>query len=80
MLTILLLLFDDYSSIPEACWQGFIYFKVTFHIGADQNFEIEIFAEYKYTLNELLVKINVFCMSNSLRDMTNESFTGSRIV
>ena len=34
--------------------------KVTVHIGTDQNFEIEIFAEYKYTSNELLVKKNVF--------------------
>ena len=30
--------------------------KVTVHVGTDQNFEIEIFAEYKYTLNELLLK------------------------
>ena len=48
--------------------------KVTVHVGAVQNFEIEIFAENKYTLNELLVKKNVFNTSNSLRDMTNESF------
>ena len=27
-------------------------FKVTVHIGTDQNIEIEIFAEYKCTLNE----------------------------
>ena len=26
----------------------------------DQNFEIEIFAEYIYTINELLVKKNLF--------------------
>ena len=32
------------------------YLKATTHVGTDQNFEIEIFAEYKYTLNELLVK------------------------
>ena len=37
-----------------------INFKVTIHIGTDQNFEIEIFAEYKYTLNELLVKRKCF--------------------
>ena len=54
--------------------------KVAVHVGAVQNFEIEIFAENKYTLNELLVKKNVFNMSNSLRDMTNESFTESKIV
>ena len=35
-------------------------FKVTVHVGADQNIEIEIFAEYKYTLNELLVTKIVF--------------------
>ena len=29
-------------------------FKVTVHVGTDQNIETEIFAEYKYTLNELL--------------------------
>ena len=27
--------------------------KVTVHVGTDQNIEIEIFAEYKYTLNKL---------------------------
>ena len=26
-------------------------FKVTVHVGTDQNIEIKIFAEYKYTLN-----------------------------
>ena len=31
------------------------YTKVTIHVGTDQNIEIEIFAEYKYTLNELPV-------------------------
>ena len=31
-------------------------FKVTVHVGTDQNIEIEIFADYKiYTLHELLV-------------------------
>ena len=40
--------------------------KVTVHVGTDQNLEIEIFAEHKYILNELLVK------KESLRDMTNE--------
>ena len=34
--------------------------KVTVHVGKDQNIEIEIFAEYKYTLNELLVTKIVF--------------------
>ena len=34
-------------------------FKVTVLVGTDQNIEIEIFAEYKYTSNELLVKKNV---------------------
>ena len=29
---------------------------VTVHVATDQNIEIEIFAEYKYTLNELPVK------------------------
>ena len=29
---------------------SYIIFKVTVHVGTDQNFEIEIFAEYKYTL------------------------------
>ena len=43
-------------------------------VGTDQNFEIEVFAEYKYTLNELLVKKMFFNTSNSFRDMTNESF------
>ena len=36
-----------------------IMFKVTVLVGTDQNIEIEIFAEYKYTSNELLVKKNV---------------------
>ena len=49
-------------------------FKVTTHVGTDQNFEIEIFAEYKYTLNERLVKKMFFKTPNSLQDMTNESF------
>ena len=40
----------------------------------DQNFEIEIFAKYKYTWNELLDKKMFFNTPNSLRDMTNESF------
>ena len=35
-------------------------FKVTVHVGTDENIEIEIFAEYEYTLNELLVKKSVF--------------------
>ena len=43
-------------------------------VETDQDFEIEVFAEYKYTLNELLVKKMFFSTSNSLRDMTNESF------
>ena len=34
--------------------------KVTVHVGAVQNFEIEILAKNRYTLNELLVKKNVF--------------------
>ena len=34
--------------------------KVTVHVGRDQNIEIEIFAEYKYTLNGLLVTKIVF--------------------
>ena len=34
--------------------------KVTFHVGTDQNIEIEIFAEYKYELNELPVTKNIF--------------------
>ena len=37
--------------------------KVTVQVGTDQNIEIEIFAEYKYTLNELLVtKIAFHCV------------------
>ena len=48
--------------------------KVTVHIGTDQNFEIEIFAKSKYTLNELLVRKMFLYTSNGLRDMTNESF------
>ena len=48
--------------------------KVTVHVGTDQNFEIEIFAEYKYTLNELLVKKMFFNTSNSFRDTPNENF------
>ena len=47
--------------------------KDTVHVETDQNFEIDISAEYKYTLNELLVKKIFFNTSNSLRDMTNES-------
>ena len=35
-------------------------FKVTVHVGTDQNIEIEIFVENKYTLNELLVKTFFF--------------------
>ena len=38
----------------------YIYLKVTVHVGTDQNIEIEIFAEYKYALNELLVTKIVF--------------------
>ena len=34
--------------------------KVTVHVGTDQNIENEIFAEYKYTLNELLVTKTIF--------------------
>ena len=34
--------------------------KVTVHVGAVQTFEIEIFAENKNTLNELLVNKNIF--------------------
>ena len=34
--------------------------KVTVHVGTDENIEIEIFAEYKYTLNMLLVTKIVF--------------------
>ena len=47
--------------------------KVTVHVGTDQNVEIEIFTEYKHTLNELPVK-KKFNMSNSLREIANESF------
>ena len=50
------------------------FLKVTVHVGTDQNIEIALFAEYKYTLDELLVKKIFFSTSNSLRDMTNESF------
>ena len=38
--------------------------------GTDQNIGEEIFAEYKYTLNELLVTKLLFNTFNSLRDMT----------
>ena len=31
-------------------------FKITVHVGTVQNFEIGIFAENKYTLNELLAE------------------------
>ena len=31
-------------------------FKVTVHVGKDQNIEIEIFEEYKYTLNDFPTK------------------------
>ena len=48
--------------------------KVTVHVGTDQNIENEIFAEYKYILNELLVTKLFFNTFNSLRDMMNESF------
>ena len=48
--------------------------KATVHVGTDQNIETEIFPEYKYILNELLVKNIFFDTSNSLRDMTNERF------
>ena len=34
--------------------------KATVHVRAVQNFEIEIFAENKYTLNELLVRKKCF--------------------
>ena len=50
------------------------FFKVTVHIGMNQNIEIEIFTEYKSTLNELLIKIMFFNTSNSLQDMTNRRF------
>ena len=50
-------------------------FKVIVHVGTDQNIEIEIFADYKYTLNGLLVTKSFFLNTfNSLRDMTSESF------
>ena len=38
----------------------FVHIKVTVYVGTDQNIEIEIFAENKYTLNELLVTKIVF--------------------
>ena len=44
--------FDKINSITVICSSV----KVTVHVGAVQNFEIEIFAENKYTFNELLVK------------------------
>ena len=53
---------------------GFFFFKVTAHVGADSDFKIEIFAEYKYTLNELLVEKVFLNTSYSLRDMTKERF------
>ena len=39
--------------------------KVTVHVGTDQNIENEIFAEYKYTLNKLLVTKVVFQYVNT---------------
>ena len=35
------------------CTVGTLVFKVTVHVGTDQNFEIQIFIEYEYALNEL---------------------------
>ena len=50
-----------------------IIIKVTVNVGTDQNFEIEIFEEYKYALKEFLVtKTMFFNTFNSLRDMTND--------
>ena len=50
-----------------------IIIKVTVNVGTDQNFEIEIFEEYKYALKELLItKTMFFNTFNSLRDMTND--------
>ena len=55
-------------------------FKVTVHVGKDQNIEIEIFEEYKYTLNDFQTKrLFFFNTSDSLRDMANGSFTGSKL-
>ena len=36
--------------------RSFAFIKVTVHVGMDQHIKIEIFAEYKYTLNEHRVK------------------------
>ena len=51
-------------------------------LGTDQNIEIEIFSEYKYTLNELLV-LNKNCFSIRLivcKIWRTRVFTGSEIV
>ena len=50
-------------------------FKVTIHVGTDQNIENEIFAEYKYTLNELLVTKIVFqwCFSPEVKNWKHHS-------
>ena len=45
--------------------------KVTVQVGTDQNSKLRF---SQNILNELLVKKIFFNMSNSLRDMTNESF------
>ena len=54
---------EIYSTFSGIIWIYFLeifgifvsMLKVTVNVGADQNIEIEIFAKYKYTLNELLV-------------------------
>ena len=45
-------------NVLKLCQTGTI--KDTVPVGTDQNIEIEIWAEYKYTLNELLVTKIVF--------------------
>ena len=50
--------------------------RLRFTLERIKNLEKEIFAEYKYTLNELLVKKMFFNTSKTY--MTYESFTGSK--
>ena len=51
-----------------------VVFKVSIHVGTDQNMEIDNLAEYKHTLHELPVLIFFQYVYKSLRDMANESF------
>ena len=52
--------FNYSNCVMESSVNGSSLKKERWNVGTYQNFEIEIFAEYKYTLNELLVQKKCF--------------------